>query len=307
MNVYAQILIDEAKARGIDVEIVDEEANLYRLHYDGKSVLCRESLTEKTCAMAMTICDDKSLTHRTLHKAGLRVPRQASYTDMNHAAELMREWGSVVIKPASGEQGRGITVDIREEAELRQAIESALEHSNHILLEQFVHGRDLRIIVIDHEFVAAIERRPACITGNGANTVRQLIEAKNKYLAEKTDGESKIPVNKETERVIRHQNLSWDDVLADGQEVQVCKTANYHTGGTITDVTDKVSSSLQEAAEKASRVLNIPVVGMDFLVPDFAGDEYVIIEANERPGLANHEPQPTAKKFIDFLFPKTKK
>ena len=31
----------------------------------------------------------------------------------------------------------------------------------------------------------------------------------------------------------------------------------------------------------------------------------VIIEANERPGLANHEPQPTAERFIDLLFPST--
>jgi hypothetical protein len=29
----------------------------------------------------------------------------------------------------------------------------------------------------------------------------------------------------------------------------------------------------------------------------------VFIEANERPGLANHEPQPTAERFIDLLFP----
>jgi len=35
------------------------------------------------------------------------------------------------------------------------------------------------------------------------------------------------------------------------------------------------------------------------------GPEYVIIEANERPGLANHEPQPTAERFIDLLFPQT--
>jgi D-alanine-D-alanine ligase-like ATP-grasp enzyme len=34
--------------------------------------------------------------------------------------------------------------------------------------------------------------------------------------------------------------------------------------------------------------------------------EYVIIEANERPGLANHEPQPTAERFVDLLFPNTK-
>ena len=29
------------------------------------------------------------------------------------------------------------------------------------------------------------------------------------------------------------------------------------------------------------------------------GPDYVIIEANERPGLANHEPQPTVQRFVD--------
>ena len=27
------------------------------------------------------------------------------------------------------------------------------------------------------------------------------------------------------------------------------------------------------------------------------------LEANERVGLANHEPQPTAERFVDLLFP----
>jgi D-alanine-D-alanine ligase-like ATP-grasp enzyme len=52
-----------------------------------------------------------------------------------------------------------------------------------------------------------------------------------------------------------------------------------------------------------ARAIDIPVTGIDLLVPDVTRGEYVFIEANERPGLANHEPQPTAAAFIDFLFP----
>jgi len=48
-------------------------------------------------------------------------------------------------------------------------------------------------------------------------------------------------------------------------------------------------------------------VGLDLLVGDVAGAEYVLIEANERPGLANHEPQPTAQRFVDLLFPRTRR
>ncbi len=60
---------------------------------------------------------------------------------------------------------------------------------------------------------------------------------------------------------------------------------------------------LAQAAVAAAVAIDIPVVGVDFIVADLDGDAYTIIEANEQPGLANHEPQPTAERFIDLLFP----
>ena len=45
------------------------------------------------------------------------------------------------------------------------------------------------------------------------------------------------------------------------------------------------------------------MTGIDLMVKDPRRPDYVFIEANERPGLANHEPQPTAERFIDLLFP----
>jgi D-alanine-D-alanine ligase-like ATP-grasp enzyme len=70
-------------------------------------------------------------------------------------------------------------------------------------------------------------------------------------------------------------------------------------------VTAELSSTLADAAVTAARAIDIPVVGFDFIVPRVDGEIYVFIEANERPGLANHEPQPTAERFVDLLFPQT--
>jgi D-alanine-D-alanine ligase-like ATP-grasp enzyme len=83
----------------------------------------------------------------------------------------------------------------------------------------------------------------------------------------------------------------------------VRRTANLHQGGTIHDVTAEVNPELCSVAVKAADAIGIPVTGIDLLVPDVTGTEYVFIEANERPGLANHEPQPTAQAFVDYLFP----
>jgi len=83
----------------------------------------------------------------------------------------------------------------------------------------------------------------------------------------------------------------------------VRKTANLHTGGTIHDVTGETHPALISAAIAAAKAIEIPVTGIDLMVKSPRRPEYVFIEANERPGLANHEPQPTAERFVDLLFP----
>jgi D-alanine-D-alanine ligase-like ATP-grasp enzyme len=114
-----------------------------------------------------------------------------------------------------------------------------------------------------------------------------------------------VPFDDETQRCIAEAGYDYESVLPPQEEIQVRKAANLHTGGTIHDVTDDIHPQLTRAAEKAARAIDIPVTGLDFCVPDLQSPEYVIIEANERPGLANHEPQPTAQRFIDLLFPQT--
>lgn len=304
-NPYANIIIEEARRRGINVEPIDPEAGYFRLRLGGRSVVCRESLTELTSAIAMSRCDDKRITRRILQKAEIAVPAQILADDAETNVSFLEKHGSIVVKPARGEQGKGISVDIREAEAMNDAIQDAAQHADDVILEQFVEGEDLRIIVIGQEFVAAAVRRPPEIIGTGRHTIEQLLEKYNRRRAAATGGESRVPIDLETRRVIAAAGYELSSVLEVGESLSVRKTANLHTGGTIHDVTSEVSATLKKAAVDAATALDIPVVGLDFIVPDVTGDEYVIIEANERPGLANHEPAPTAQKFIDFLFPQS--
>jgi D-alanine-D-alanine ligase-like ATP-grasp enzyme len=104
---------------------------------------------------------------------------------------------------------------------------------------------------------------------------------------------------------LRQAGYDLETIVPADEKIQVRKTANLHTGGTIEDVTPIIHPALIEAAEQAAEALDIPVTGLDMIVPDPKRPDYVIIEANERPGLANHEPQPTAERFVDLLFPQT--
>ncbi len=303
LNPYARIIVDEARARGISVQVLDEAEGYFRLSRGGKSVVCRESLSELTSAIAMSRCQDKYVTHRWLNQAGLATPalQLAGPNDLN--GEFLGRHRTIVVKPAIGEQGNGITVGIDSLEQLEPAIERAAKYSERVLLESFHPGEDLRIVVINGQVVAASVRRPAQIVGDGARTAQTLIEKQSRRRGAATGGESSIPIDEETRRCLREAGYTLGSVIPADLTVTVRGTANLHTGGTMHDVTDELHPVLTDVAERAAERLSIPVVGLDLIVQDPKQPDYVIIEANERPGLANHEPQPTAQRFLDLLFP----
>jgi len=303
LNPYAMIIINEARRRGIAVEVLDAEANYFSLSFGGRTIVCRESLSELTSAIAMSRCDDKRVTTQLFKRANLAVPAQQECESARENAEFLARHRRLVVKPTRGEQGAGISVDVRDVEELERAVERARRVNDVVLLEQYIEGEDLRIIVINNKVVAAAVRKPASVTGTGQHRIADLIEKQSRRRAAATGGESRIPIDSETHRCISEAGYTMDTVLAEGETLIVRRTSNLHTGGTIHDVTGRLHRRLVDAAIAAARSINIPVVGFDFLVPRVDGPDYVIIEANERPGLANHEPQPTAQRFIDLLFP----
>lgn len=306
LNPYARIIVDEAQRRGVAVDITDAEGGFFRLSFGGRSIHCRESLSELTSAVAMSICDDKAVTRRVVERAGLAVPEQIdAASGRDELAAFLARHGRVVVKPARGEQGRGVAVGIETIEDLEKAVAAAREVCDRVLVEACFEGEDLRLVVIDYRLVAAAVRRPPRVVGDGVSSIEKLIAHLSRRRSAATGGESSIPVDEETRRCLSAAGYALDSVPAEGEEVVVRKTANLHTGGSIHDVTEEVHPALVDAACRAARAIDIPVVGIDFMVRSPSRSEYVFIEANERPGLANHEPQPTAERFVDLLFPRS--
>ncbi|MGH8901721.1 MAG: ATP-grasp domain-containing protein [Egibacteraceae bacterium] len=302
---YLAIIVEAAHDRGIAVEVIDREYGFLRLKYQRRTMLIRGSLPELTSAVAMSRCDNKHVTHRVLAAAGLRVPRSTLAAFDASDDRFLAEVGNVVVKPIRGEGGTAVTIGVTTTAELARALAQARVHDSRVLLEEFVAGHDLRVVVIDHTVVAAAIRRPATVTGDGHSTIRQLIQTYSAAIQARSNGELRLPLDKHTEDTVQAAGYALDDVLGNRLELAVRRTANVHTGGTMHDVTDRLHPHLAEVCVQASRALDIPVVGLDLVVQSAETAEHVFIEANERPGLANHEPQPVAERFIDLLFPET--
>ncbi|MFP4126305.1 MAG: N-acetylglutaminylglutamine synthetase, partial [Alphaproteobacteria bacterium] len=237
LNPYARLIVDEARRRGIHVDVTDAEGGFFRLTYGGRSIHCRESLSALTTGVAVSICDDKAVTRRMVQRAGIAVPEQMDADDRDAVGDLLARVGAVVVKPARGEQGKGVAVGLATMAEVDKAVAEAKNQCERVLVEALADGMDLRLIVIDYKLVAAAVRRPATVVGDGSSTIGQLIERQSRRRMAATGGESRIPLDGETERALARAGVALDTVLEAGRDLAVRKTANLHTGGTIHDVT----------------------------------------------------------------------
>jgi GNAT-family acetyltransferase (TIGR03103 family) len=303
LNRYGRVIVDAALHRSIEVDVVDPSTGELRLTSHGRTITTYESLSELTSAVAFRRCDHKPTTRRVLEAAGASLPagRLATFDEADE--RFLEQHGDVVVKPARGEGGAGITVGVTDVDQLHAAVVAAREVCPEVVLEQRVDGEDVRVIVIGDEVVAAAVRRPPTVEGDGRSSIAELVAALGAQRAEQTDGAAHLEVDEATDACVRSAGWALDDVLPSGERLPVRRTANVHTGGTIEDCTARLHPALGEASVAVARAIGIPVVGVDLMATSLDRPEHWVIEANEQPGLANHEPQPTAERFVQLLFP----
>jgi cyanophycin synthetase len=157
-----QSLVDEARRRGIPVMRLDE-MSLIQFGHGKHQQRIRASITGRTPLIAAEIAGDKSLTKRLLDEAGVPVPRGVVVRDVDHALREAKRLGwPLVTKPLDGNHGRGVTIGVMDEDQLRFGFAQAIAETRRrdIVIEQYFAGNDHRILVVDGQMVAVAERRP---------------------------------------------------------------------------------------------------------------------------------------------------
>lgn len=295
MNIYTKIIIDELRRRGLEFEILSEQK--YRVNIGGKEIDGFESLTSLTSQRVIELVSDKIKCNTILREAGVKTPHSTIFINIELAKRFLEEYKEIVVKPNNSEQGLGISVRIKTLQDLENAIKKAKNFSDEVILEEYIRGDEYRVLVIDREVVAISKKIPAFIIGDGKHTIKDLIDIKNIKLSKETGGESKIEIDSETERLLRDRELELNSTIKDGERVQLKEVANLHKGGEFVNSME-LDVKFKEMAIRASEITGLDISGVDLMIQN--GEGY-IIELNERPGLANHEPFPTAEKFVDYL------
>jgi cyanophycin synthetase len=275
------------------------------------------TITSRTSHIAVELASDKEETNRILAHLGLPVPRQRLVQREDDAVAAAERIGyPVVVKPFNANHGRGISIHLTTEEQVRRGFEVAREHSRSVIVESFITGEDHRMLVVNGELVAVSKRVPGHVLGDGVHTIEQLMEEVNRDPRRGIGHEkvlTRLVLDHQAETLLAKKGYTKDTVPADGERVFLRSTGNLSTGGTATDVTDLVHPDNVEMAERAVKAIGLDVGGVDFLTTDIT-ESYkdiggAICEINAAPGYRMHmapsegRPRDVAGPTLDMLFP----
>jgi cyanophycin synthetase len=275
------------------------------------------TITSSTSHIAVELASDKEETNRLLGDLGLPVPRQRLVRSEKEALRAAEKLGyPVVVKPLDANHGRGVTTDVRDEAQVKVAFEKAREHARSVIVETFLEGLDHRMLVIGGELVAVAQRVPGHVVGDGKRTIAQLVDAVNADPRRGIGHEkvlTRIELDAEAARMMARKSYTAESVPEKGETVMLRGTGNLSTGGSAIDLTDTTHPDNREVAKRAARAIGLDVVGVDFITPDitrsFREVGGGICEVNAAPGFRMHvaptegTPRDVGKLVIDMLFP----
>src|SRR4051794_2495218 len=175
-------LVEEAKRREIPVLRLDDRRSLVQLGHGMYQQRIWATVTSKSSDIAVDIAANKELTNRLLRNVGIPVPRAYNVDDADGAVRAAGRIGyPVVLKPLDGNHGRGVGINLADEAAVRAHYPIALDEtrSGTVVVESYIPGKDYRVLVVGGRVVAVAERVPAHVIGDGAHTLRELVEVTN--------------------------------------------------------------------------------------------------------------------------------
>ncbi len=271
------------------------------------------SMTGNTSIAAQKVCADKRQTNRRLAELRLPAPRQIKVASVEAARNAARKIGyPVVIKPLKGKKGLGVTLDVNGDQAIAEAFAHAHERGTDVVVESFIPGSDYRLLVIGGRFVAAVERRPPEILGNGEATVDELLDELNADRYRDGFRGFRVARDADLERQLKRAGVGLDSVLEDGRRLALRQAANVSSGGIAIDVTARVHADNIALAERAAKGVGLDVAGVDFITTDIGRSHREvgggIIEINARPGLDLHvwpkqgESRNVAEALLDLSF-----
>lgn len=307
-------IVGAATDRGIP-HLRLNSGNLVQLGYGATQQRIWTAETDYTSAIAESIASDKELTKSLLQSCGVPVPEGQVVQNAEEAWEAAQDIGlPVAVKPSDANHGRGVSLELNTREEVVAAFAVAEPEGSDVMVERFVRGAEHRLLVVGGQVVAAARGEVITVTGDGKQTVAELIDSQlNSDPRRGAEEEYPLDVivletDAKLQLELQRQKLDGNSVPATGRVVTIQRNGNLGV-----DCTDQVHPEVAHAAALAARVVGLDIAGVDMVTQDISkplqAQGGAIVEVNAGPGLLMHlkpaigSPRPVGRAICDHLFP----
>lgn len=295
LSITSRLLYEEAVARGIYCQLFDDP-HLIQMTKWGKTWFTRGSRTSLQSSVGHSIATNKELAKQVLKANKIPTSDFVILRDKSDIEKLKRLNFPLVLKPTNFNQGEDVHIGIKTTEEVTELFDKLItKHPRGLLCEEQIYGKEYRLLFIDFKFVGAIYRKPAHVTGNGHMTIQQLIEEKNDDPRRSRDHStalSKIKVDQRVRDFLTEQKLDFDYIPPKDKDIYLHQASNVSLGGEPVSCQDPIHPSILKFAERAARICDLNVVGIDFMCEDITQEPDLkrsgIIEVNSSPGFRMH-------------------
>ncbi len=314
-------IVEEAESRGIPYIRLNDQS-LVQLGYGVNQQRIQATTTNKTNMISSDIATNKAATKKLLGEMGVPVPKGYRIRSEDEVKSTVEAVGfPVVIKPLDGNHGRGATVGIEtmEDAVTAFHVAQSQSRSKWVIVEKMLAGGDFRALVVDNKLVAIAERTPAHVTGDGVNTIQNLIDKTNEDPRRGYGHENvltQIDVDESTLKLLKAKEYTLETILPVGEVLLLKTTANISTGGTAIDRTDEAHPENVFLFERIAKIVGLDIIGIDVIAPNITDpltqNGGGVIEVNAAPGFRMHLApsegigRNVAEYVVDMLFPPPK-
>jgi cyanophycin synthetase len=315
------VLYEAAKPRNIKlyhVFIFNFPTTIFVAEKDGRTmVYTHEPRPAGPPSPSLYWMDNKEIMLERFRAAGIPVPKGRAVKSEKEAIKAFEEIkGKVIVKPILGSRSRHTFIHIDTVQELVHAFHIAQQISPWVIVEQQLEGMVYRATVIGGKVVGVLRREPPHVIGDGTYTVKELIEQENKNPLRHGSIFHTLVVGPEAHTELKRQQLTLDSIPSAGQMVSLNQKVSRGEGASNSDVTDETHPDNIQLFEKIGQVLEDPLVGIDFIIPDMTNSwqeqDCGVIECNAMPFIDLHhypltgKPRDAAGALWDLVFPDKK-
>jgi len=319
MTISLKFLIEAAEKRGWAVDRIDADRGFAIFQPpDEEPIVVRNSITELSTALAFSIATYKYTAQLFAKRVGFHVADSVAINeDTKPAEELLERYKRVVVKPMDAAHGEAVATNVTTKANLDLAIKQAHAanvKSWSVVVQQYCSGKDYRLIVLEDKVIAAIERVPFSLIGDGVHTIAELVQQQFTELHAREDSQILKMELREEEVFAALAPIKPTDTLEKDKVITAQSVANLSRGGEAIDVTGKVHPTVEAQSVAFAKLVGLGFCAVDVLSSDISQDPEVagtvFIEANVAPGFRGHyypktgESQDIAGQVLDAIIRK---